>query len=235
MADRSALRFAATLVVIGVVFYEVVNFFHVAGGNDHAAAFTALGNSSIWTAVHVGQFFGSALITAGVLALSAALNLTGGMPMLVNRIGAAVLVASLGLSGAVLAVSGVALKQAADAWLRAPAAEKTARFASAEAIRWLEWGVRSYSNYTFGLGLVLVAIAIVWTARITRPIGYLIGLNGLANFALGWFTGSEGFSSATGIAFQVVAFSLAAWMIWLLIVAWRTKESAPAASPAASR
>jgi len=235
MADRNALRLAATLVVIGALFYEVVNLFHVGGANNDAAAFRALGNSSIWTAVHVGQFFGSALITAGVLALSSALNLAGGMPMLVNRIGAAALVASLALSGVVYAVDGVALKQAADAWLRAPAAEKTARFAGAETIRWLEWGVRSYSNYTFGLGLVLVAIAIVWTARISRPIGYLIGLNGLANFALGWTTGSEGFSSTTGIAFNVVAFSLAAWMIWLLIVAWRMKETAPAASPAASR
>jgi hypothetical protein len=53
-------------------------------------------------------------------------------------------------------------------------------------------------------------------------------LNGLANIALGWYVGSEGFTNATNIAFDVVAFSLAAWMIWLLIVAWRMKESAPA-------
>jgi len=36
-----------------------------------------------------------------------------------------------------LGVDGVALKQAVNAWASAPDAEKAARFASAEAIRWL--------------------------------------------------------------------------------------------------
>jgi hypothetical protein len=69
----------------------------------------------------------------------------------------------------------VALKQAVDAWSSAPAAEKATRFASAEAIRWLEWGTNSYWNFMPGLALVLFAIVIVWTARIPRPIGYLMG------------------------------------------------------------
>ena len=43
-----------------------------------------------------------------------------------------------------MAVDGVALKQAVNAWASAPVAEKAARFASAEAIRWIEWGARSY-------------------------------------------------------------------------------------------
>jgi hypothetical protein len=35
-------------------------------------------------------------------------------------------------------VDGVALKQAVNAWVDAPEAEKAARFAAAEAMRWLE-------------------------------------------------------------------------------------------------
>jgi len=45
-------------------------------------------------------------------------------------------------------VDGVALKQAVDAWASAPDVEKVARFASAEAIPWLEWGVRNYQDFT---------------------------------------------------------------------------------------
>ena len=51
---------------------------------------------------------------------------------------------TLALYGVVMAVDGVALKQAVNAWASAPVAEKAARFASAEAIRWIEWGARSY-------------------------------------------------------------------------------------------
>ena len=77
-------------------------------------------------------------------------------------------------------MDGVALKQAVDAWASAPDAEKTARFASAEAIRWLEWGVRSYQSFMLGLTFVLFATVIVWTAGTARAIGYLMGLSGLA-------------------------------------------------------
>lgn len=230
MADRNSLRLSATLVLIGALLYQVVNVFHASGGNDHPAAFTAFANSSIWTAVHLGQFFATAIITAGLLALYYALNITAGMPMFVNRFGAVALVASFALAGVVYAVDGVALKQASDAWLHAPPEEKVARFASVETMRWLEWGIRSYNSVTFGLALVLFAIAIVWTARIPRPIGYFIGLNGLASIVLGWVVGAEGFTTTTNIVFSLSAFSLLVWMIWLLIVAWQMRKSVPAAS-----
>jgi hypothetical protein len=234
MADRTLLRLSVALLFIGGVGYEIVSLFHVAGANNHVAAFTALANSSVWTGVHLGQFLATAVVTAGLLVLFYGLNITAGMPMLVNRLGAASLVASLALAGVVYAVDGVALKQAADAWLRAPAAEKAARFATAEGIRWLEWGIRSYDSFAVGLALVLFAAAIVWTARIPRPIGYLMGATGLANFVLGWFTSTEGFSPTTGAVFNLAALSQLAWMIWLLIVAWRMQPSVPVPVRAAS-
>ena len=65
----------------------------------------------------------------------------------------------LALYGVTSAVEGVVLKQVADAWASAPAAEQAARFASAEAIRWLEWGIKSYQSFTVGLALVLFGMA----------------------------------------------------------------------------
>jgi hypothetical protein len=57
----------------------------------------------------------------------------------VARLGAVSAAVALALYGVLQAVDGVALKQVVDAWVRAPEAEKAARFASAETIRWLEW------------------------------------------------------------------------------------------------
>jgi hypothetical protein len=126
-------------------------------------------------------------------------------------------------------VDGVALKQAVDAWASAPAAEKATRFASAEAVRWLEWGTNCYHSFMFGLALVLFAIVIVWTARVPRPIGYLMGLSGLAWLVLGWVVGTEGFSATNAVPTYAGTTFLLAWIIWLLIVVWRMKESVQAA------
>jgi hypothetical protein len=135
----------------------------------------------------------------------------------------------LALTGVLQAVDGVALKQAVDAWVSAPAAEKAAYFASAEGVRWLEWGTRSYQSFLFGLVLVLFAGAIVGTTRIPRLIGYLMGLSGLTYLVQGWILGSEGFSPTNTIP-QLLAYLLVfVWSIWLLILAWRMKESAEVA------
>ena len=118
----------------------------------------------------------------------------------------------------------MALKQAVDAWARAPDPEKAARFASAEAIRWLEWAVRSYQSITLGLTLALFGTAIAWTAGALRPIGYLMGLSGLTYLALGWILGVEGFSPTVTVP-QLLAYILTlAWSIWLLITAWSTRD-----------
>ena len=128
------------------------------------------------------------------------------------------------------AVDGVALKQAVDAWVSAPIAEKAARFASAEAIRWLEWGIRSYHSFLFGLSLVLFATVIVWTARVPRPIGYLMGLSGLTYLMQGWILGSEGFSTTNTIPNLLAYLFVFAWSTWLLILAWRMKKSVEVAT-----
>jgi hypothetical protein len=56
----------------------------------------------------------------------------------------------------------------------APEAEKAARFASAEAVRWIEWGLRSYHAFVLGLAFLLFAVALVRTAWVPQPIAYLM-------------------------------------------------------------
>ena len=128
---------------------------------------------------------------------------------------------TIALTGVLQAVDGVALKAAADAWLAAPLADQGARLAATEAVRWLEWAVRSYQRTMFGITLILVATQIVVTARIPRPIGIVMALSGLAYIAQGVVVGAEGFS-ANGTIPGLLALVLdLAWMIWLVIVAWQ--------------
>src|SRR4051794_20825315 len=182
MIDRTAMRLSALLLVAGELLSVVAGIFHPAreNPNDHQVVFAEYAASTQWTTIHLGQFVGMAALIAGLVVLFFALNDHAGASRWASRFGAASAGVTLALYGVLQAVDGVALKQAVDAWERAPDGEKAARFASAEAIRWLEWGVRSYQSFMLGLTLVLLATAIVRTARTPRPLGYLIGMSGLA-------------------------------------------------------
>jgi hypothetical protein len=226
MIDRTSLRLSATLLLVGQLLYVVITLFHADGdANNHPAVFAEYAASGIWTAVHVGQFACMAVMLAGLLALFFALDAQTGTARWAGRFGAVSAVTTLALYGIVLAVDGVALKQAVNAWASAPDAEKAARFASAEAIRWLEWGTRSYENFTLGLAALLFAVAVVRATWAPRPIPYLMGLSGLTYLVQGWTAGTEGFSQTHTIAIVLAEVLNVAWMTWLLVVAWRMQDS----------
>jgi len=136
---RTSLRISASLLLAGQILYILVTLLHTGGGaNDHPAIFAGYAASDIWTAVHVGQFACMTVFLAGLFTLSLALAVETGVARWAGQLGAALTVAALALYGVVLAVDGVALKQAVNAWAGAPDAERAARFATAEAVRWLE-------------------------------------------------------------------------------------------------
>jgi hypothetical protein len=228
----SSLRLSATLLLVGQLLYIVVTQFHADGpANNHPVVFAEYAGNGIWTAVHLGQFAAMAILLAGLLALFFALDVQDGMARWAGRFGAASAVAALAMYGALQAVDGVANKQADVAWVSAPAAEKAALFASAEAIRWIEWGMRSYQNFVLGLALLLFAVAVVRTAWVPRLIAYLMGLSGLTYLAQGWVVGSEGFSQTMNIAIVLAWVLDVVWMVWLVFVAWR-RQDVGAPSPA---
>jgi hypothetical protein len=88
---RSQLRLAATLTFAGFVVSLVAGLFHAdsANANDHPATFAEYARSGIWTAVHLGQFVGMALLIAGLLVLLFVLKAPGGALAWTARFGAA--------------------------------------------------------------------------------------------------------------------------------------------------
>ncbi|WP_162820875.1 hypothetical protein [Microvirga calopogonii] len=224
-SSRRSLCLSAGLLLAGQLLYIVVTQFHAGGdANNHHAIFATYAANGIWTAVHLGQFVSMAILIAGLFALCSALDVRDGMATWAGRFGAASATVALALYGILQAVDGVALKQAVNAWAVAPEAEKAARFATAEAIRWLEWGVRSYQDFALGLALLLFAVAVVRLAWAPRPIASLMGLSGLAYLVQGWVLGSQGFSSMHSAAIVVAWVLSLAWMIWLAIVVWRMRN-----------
>ena len=97
----SSLRLAATLLLVGQLLYFVVTLFHTGGpANDHPTIFAAYAGSGTWTAVHVAQFACMAILIAGLLALSFALDVEAGTARWVGRLGGASALVALALYGA---------------------------------------------------------------------------------------------------------------------------------------
>ena len=218
--DRATLRLSATLLLAGQLLYILVTLFHAGGdANNHPAIFVSYARSGDWKAVHVGQFLTIAVIVAGLVLLYYAVDPRAGAAAAAARVGVVLAGVALGLYAVLQAVDGVGNSQVDAAWANAPAADRPARFASAEAMRWLEWGVRSYHDYALGLTLILLALvaAVRRPAVMPQGIAWLMCLSGVAYLAQGWVVGAQGFSSAnTTLVLVAWALSLA-WMIWLAI------------------
>jgi hypothetical protein len=222
-SSRTSLRLPALLLLVGQVLYIGLTQLHTGGeANHHHVIFDAYAHSEIWTAVHLGQFAAMAILLAGLLLLSLAL---ADRVETLSRLGATSAAATLTLYGTLQAVDGVALKQAVSAWASAPEAEKAARFATAEAVRWLEWGLRSYQDFATGLTLLLVAAAVARVAWLPRPVAVLMGLSGFAYLMQGWTAGTEGFTPAQSVAIVLGWVLSLVWMAWLVVISSRGKEA----------
>jgi hypothetical protein len=231
---RAALRLPAGLLIAGQLLYIGVTQLHAGGdANDHRHIFEHYAENGIWGVVHVGQFLAVALLVAGLVALRDAAETQSDRADGLLRLGAGAGLVALALYGALQAVDGVALKQAVTAWMVAPEAEQAARFASAESIRWLEWGMRSYHDFSLGLALLLFGVAFAWKGAVPRLIGALMTLSALAYFAQGWVAGTDGFTAAQSIAIVAAWVLCVGWMTLLAVHAWgETAAAAPGAAEA---
>ena len=97
LSDRTLLRLSATVLLAGELLSVLAGILHPGreDPNNHSAVFTEYAASGNWTAVHLGQFVGMALIIAGLLVLFHALNAQVGTPGWANRFGAVAAVVAL--------------------------------------------------------------------------------------------------------------------------------------------
>ncbi|MFM6848236.1 MAG: hypothetical protein ACKOVB_03935, partial [Terrabacter sp.] len=188
-------RVAAGLLVGGAVLAVVGGVLHphTEAPNSHVAAFAEYARSTDWVWVHDLQFLSAAVVVAGFLVAGGTLRRVGAPATLV-RLGNGAAAATASLIAVNMAVDGVALKGAVDAWAAAPVDDRAPRFAAAEAIRWLEWGVNSFFTVLLGLTVLLFASALLQCAHLgtaARLAGVSGGLAGLLLVLNGLVVGSR--------------------------------------------
>jgi hypothetical protein len=172
---RAAVRFGAVALPLGVIVPIAATAIHPHRENvmDNPAVFTEYAQNTSWIAVHFAQWVGALLLFAGLLGLYYAIRERSGPGSGPARLGLAATAQAAAAITALQAVDGIALKWAVDAWTAAPADEKTAAFAAAEALRWTEYAFQSYSNILIGLALALYGLAIARGRRYPRWLGWI--------------------------------------------------------------
>lgn len=233
-ASRGGLFLSAALLAGGFVAGVIASAFHPSGidPNNHPLVFVQYASSSGWTADHLGWFFATVIAIAGFLVLIDALNLTSGTGAIAARFGMVMGGVAIALTALRDAVDGVVLKRAVDAWVSAPSGEQASRFAAAELARWMEEAAFSYQSFAIALMLIVLAVLIIATARVPRPIGYLLVLGGAANLMAGWILGESGFAPQGAYPSYVVELVPLICAVYLLVVAWRMPRTGVELSPA---
>ncbi len=223
-ADRGALTLSGALLLVGFVVNAIQRMIlHPTGAeDDHEAIFTEYAASDAWVATHFAEFVLVLVALAGLLVLCRALRRE--TPYLALLAAGAII--ATGATWAVLqAVDGVTLKQAVDAWVAASGPEKATRYADAETVRWIEWGLQSYFRVLLGVAFLLVGAAAVVSRLVPSWLGVLLVVGGLLSLAIGFSVGYEGlesgFQDAVGIAFQLVVL---VFIVGLLVVGRRARE-----------
>jgi hypothetical protein len=215
-------RMGAVALPLGVILIMVAEYFHPSGEDpmDNAAVFLEYAQSDSWTAIHLAEYFGFLLL------------LLGGLVALYYSVGgkqeAGAGLAPFGLATAVTtaasftvlqAVDGISLKRAIDAWISAPADQKSAAFAAAEAVRWIEIAMNSLSFFLSGVTLFLYGLAIALGSVYPRWVGSIAMVSGAALIYDGAVVAYEGF--VPSIVKLVGLVLLVVWAFMMAVLMWR--------------
>jgi len=228
-ADRP-LTLSGALLAVGFVVNAIQRMiWHPTGEeDDHEAIFTEYADSDAWIATHFAEFLLVLVALAGLLVLCRALRPE--TPYLA-LLAAGAFIAAGATWGVLQAVDGVTLKQAVDAWVAASGTEQAARFADAETVRWIEWGLQSYFRVLLGVGFLLLGAAAVVSRLVPSWLGMLLVVGGLLSLAVGFSVGyaglESGFQDAIGIVLQLVVL---VFIVALLVVGRAREPGTRAAS-----
>jgi hypothetical protein len=178
--------------------------------------------------VHLGQFIGVSCALAGLLVLYRVL-LGVGTARVLAHLAAAAVVATGAVWAVLQGLDGVGLKQSVEAWVNSSGADRAARFADAETVRWLEWGFQSYFRVLLGVSFVLIGATIVLGRHLPGWLGWVAVLAGLCSLALGVDVGYNGLASTLQdtLALPFLLF-LTVFAVGVLVTGLRDRRRRPA-------
>lgn len=228
VVDAPLLRLGAALGVGGVVLQVAMDRLHPhhVDPNHSAAVFREYAHSEHWTAVHLGQFLGTLLIVVAFVALARALSRQPGVAGALAVVGGVTAVIGGAVFAVQMAVDGVALKAAIDAWVGAVTpGDQASALHVAESVRWTEKGLAGFFQTVNGVTLFSLGLSIALGSIFPRWLGAVGAVAGVAFVAGGVSTAHTGFSSASGTFLTPATLLLAVFLMGVFTTMWRRGET----------
>jgi len=226
--DKSLLRLGTASGALGILLELAMGMLHAGhtDPNDSATVFLEYAVSDIWTAVHIGQFFGAALIGLSLLTLAYVLAQQDGVARAFASVGALAAITVIAVFAVQMAVDGVALKATIDGWVTAPAADKPAAFYVADGVRWIEKGLSGFFNILNGVTLLALGMSLLTGAMGWRVLGALGVIAGLAFVTGGYSAAHTGFSAEAGAFLGPGALLSVGFLLGVAAYLWSRSKAA---------
>jgi hypothetical protein len=168
------LRVGAILAVMAAIFTWISGELHPSREqpDDHVNVFMEYARSDVWVIGHLIQTFSFFLMFAALIALAYVLIERGGWVQVLARMALPIAVAAFAVAAVMQGLDTVALKAVTVRWADAQPSDKSATFAAAEAVRFLEIGFNSMFRMLQGVCIVLVGAAIATGGGWVRWLGW---------------------------------------------------------------
>ena len=230
-AEANTTRIGAVALPLAIILFVVSTAIHPSREDvmDNPAVFMEYAQSDSWIAVHLAQWFAALLIIGGLVALYYSITTKPEADAGVARFGLAAAVLTGASVTMLQAVDGVALKWAVDAWASAPVDQEVAIFAAAEALRWTEYALQSFSNILLGLTLILYGLAIALGTVYPRWLGWVAVGSGVAWIVHGLMVPYIGLFDSIPRLVAIVLMAL--WAFIMAVLMWRNSSRGRIARP----
>jgi hypothetical protein len=228
--DPALLRLGAALGLLGIVVQVVMDRLHPhqVAPNDSVLVFREYAGSRGWTAVHIGQFAGTLLIVLALVALARTLSAQSGAAGALALVATVTAVLVAAVFAVQMAVDGVALKAAIQAWTAADTpVSQAATFQVAESVRWTEKGLGGFFQILNGATLVCLGCSIALGDRYPTWLGLVGAAGGVAFIVGGVATAHTGFSPEAGRFLLPGTVLLAVVLVGAVVLMWRRAGGRP--------
>ena len=127
-SERLLLRIGSIAFITGIVIVIISTAFHPSREDpgNHPLVFAEYASHDTWIAVHIAQFAGGIMVSAGgfVILFRLLVQSESNMVPVLAWIGLALAMTTASAIAVLQAVDGMALKMAVDSWVAAPPEEK---------------------------------------------------------------------------------------------------------------
>jgi len=184
-SDRWILRIGSIAAIVGSLAGLVGNLIHPATPiRDQQGIARVIADSSSWTPIHLVIVAGIMLMLGALVALDHSIR--GGVAGALARFGLAAGVAGIAVGLILVILDGVAAKQLAEEWAKAPADEQATALRVVLANETINFALASLFNILFaGVTFILFGLAVALSDVYPRWLGWVVVGAGVGSIGAG--------------------------------------------------